>query len=426
MNKSVFAQVSCACLSVVLASSSLQAAEEDGFALPTGKDFSIGEVLFPSAHLILSGGDSDGEPTDLAVGAHDPDDNFNVQAIELGLSLRLNDHIQGYANYLFAYGASEEWVDENEEAFLTLKDLPEGWELRGGRLANRFGLLNTVHQHSWTTVDLPLASGRFLGEEHLTTEGADLTWYLPLPQRVAFTVSYGDAREHDHAHGDEHDEHGDEDHDEDEHHDEHEGEMAEEAGFEEDFFTANLTILIDRDDFHRYQVGGSIAQGDNGLGDETLIGGLHLAYTWRENGHEAGGRSFRWNTEVFYRDVGFGEGGHDHEEDHDEHGDEDHDEEEHHDEEGEHGSADEWGLYTEVIYGPTGTLDTGLRISHVDDVDELGLHARTRVSPFATIYFSEARNTHLRLQYNYDDLDEDEAHSVWAQLQYSFGAPEVR
>ena len=182
--------------------------------LPTGEDAKIGDIFYPSLHVILSGGDSDGEPEDLAVGAHDPNDEFNVQGIEAGLSLRHGDHLQGYANWLFSYG-DDDWSDENEEAFLALKNLPENWEIRGGRLLNRFGLLNAVHQHSWNAVDLPLASGRFMGEEHLATEGGDLTWYLPFRHKTALTLSYGDAREHDHDHG--HGEDDEEHHEEDEH-----------------------------------------------------------------------------------------------------------------------------------------------------------------------------------------------------------------
>ena len=59
-----------------------------------------------------------------------------------------------------------------------------------------------------------------------------------------------------------------------------------------------------------------------------------MPYVWDENGYEPGGRSLTWNTELFYRDIGMGEGGHEHgaEEHHDE--EDGHDEEEHHDEEG--------------------------------------------------------------------------------------------
>ena len=70
--------------------------------------------------------------------------------------------------------------------------------------------------------------------------------------------------------------------------------------------------------------------------------------------------------------------------------------------------------------------NAGVRVSHVESVEELGLDERTRVSPWVTLYTSDARNAHFRLQYNYDDLHDGDAHSVWAQLKYSFGGKEVR
>ena len=65
----------------------------------------------------------------------------------------------------------------------------------------------------------------------------------------------------------------------DEEHDEHEDEHAEaeEAGFEEDFVTANITTKFEVSDFVHYRFGASLADGDNGLGDSTTVGGIHFA-----------------------------------------------------------------------------------------------------------------------------------------------------
>lgn len=384
---------------------------ESAWDIPDGVDFNIAEIIYPSLHITMAGGSSDGEPEELAVGGHDPSRDFTVQGIEAGLSLRLNDYIQGFGAINFSYGADEEWEDEVEEAFGKLTKLPGNLEIRGGRMLSRFGILNANHQHAWNAVDVPLVNGRFLGDDGLSTEGGDLTWYPPTSFKSALTVSYGDARAHGHGHGAE-----EEGHDE-----EGPSEEAEESGYEDKLFTANALVQIPYNDFHRYDAGASYAQGDNGLGDDTRVYGVHFAYHWRENGLEPGGRTFTWNNEFFIRDIGQGEGGHGH-------GHEDEEEEHHEEEEEEHdedeASADdeiEFGFYSEVIYGPNQALDLGLRVGFVEGIEAFNLGERFRISPLATIYLSESRNLFLRLQYNYDDLEHDEAHSVWAQLQYSFG-----
>ncbi|MEM7390825.1 MAG: hypothetical protein AAF492_00635 [Verrucomicrobiota bacterium] len=400
--------------------------------LPDGKDWNIADVFTPSIHLNVAAGDSSEEPEDLAVGGHDPSREFTVQAFEVGLSLRLNEHIEAFANHAWSYGASEDWVDEWEEIFGKLTGLPGGFELRGGQMLNRFGILNAKHLHAWNTVDVPLVNGRMLGEEGLVTEGGDVTWYLPTPFKSALTVGYGEALAHGHEE-EGHDEGEDEDgHDDEEEEEEHgHNEAAEEAGFEDDVFSINLTTQIPYNDFHRYDVGASFASGDNGLGDDTEIFGIHLTYLWRENGLEPGGRHFTWNNEFMIRDIKGGEG-HGHGEEEEEHHDEeeeehhDEDEEEHDEDEEEFEDADEFGFYTELIYGPTDLIDIGTRVGFVEGIDELGIGERFRISPWLTVYLTESRNAHIRFQYNYDDLDGEDAHSGWVQLQYSLGPKEVR
>jgi len=399
--------------------------------IPDGADASIGGVLFPHLHITGAIGDSSEDPEDLAAGAHDPTSEFTVQGIEPGLSLRLHENLEGFATWNFAYGAEEEWEDEFEEGFIKLTNLPGGFELRGGRLLNRFGDQNTKHLHAWDTIDQHLVNARFLGDEALATEGADLTWYLPTSFSSALTVSYGEALAHDHGHGEE--EHGHDEEEEEGHHDE--GEEAEEAGFEDDFISANLVVKHNRDDFNQYTFSGSLAQGENGFGEDTTIIGIGAHYTWRENGLEAGGNQFTWKNEFFFRDYKAGEGhGHGDEDDEGEHHDEEeeegHDEEEegHHDED-EHELAgdDEFGFYSNAVYTFNKSTAAGLRLDYVAGVEELGLQERLRLSPHLTWHPTGEEHLHVRFQYNYDDREEDgDAHSGWVQLQYSFGGKEVR
>lgn len=393
-------------------------------ALPDGRDVSLGDgVLSPNIHIYAAFGDTDGDPATLAAGGHDPTrEDGTIQAIELGLSLRLNEHVEGFATYAFGYGLDEEWTDELEEAFLKLRDGTGALDLRGGRMLNRIGLRNAQHLHSWLSVDQTLVNGRFLGEDGLATDGADLTWIRRGRHVAALTVSFGEVVAHDHAHG-----HADEDEHAEEHAEEEgHSEEAEAILFNDTFASANLQVQWHRDDFNQFTYGASIAGGENGLGGDTVLGALFLNYTWRENGLAPGGRQVIWNTECFVRDFDVGDA-HDahHEEDHAH--EEEHAEEDHADEDGEFDGDTEIGAYTEVVYDTGGLLDAGVRVGYVQGIAHVGLPERVRVSPRVTLYAGASRNARLRLQYNYDDLDNGgDAHSVWAQFGYDFGGAEVR
>jgi len=163
-------------LSIVV---SIAHAEEAGSKEPEwlAPTVSIGPVdLTPSAHFNGAIGDSSGDPEELAVGHHDPTrEDGTVQGIEAGLSLRAGP-VEGFAVHSFSYGSDEEWDNGWEEAFLKLKEIPGGFELRGGRMLSRFGRHNANHLHAWEFVDMPLVWGRFLGHDGLSTVGGDIKW----------------------------------------------------------------------------------------------------------------------------------------------------------------------------------------------------------------------------------------------------------
>jgi len=379
--------------------------------LPDGRDFSIADVFYPGLHLDMAAGGSSTGPDELEIGGHDPSrDGFTLQSLELDLSVRLNDYVEGFAAWnLFWGGAEEEWGDEWEEVFGKLTNLPGGLEVRGGRMLSRFGTRNAQHQHSWSTVDQNLMIVRFLGEDGLAQDGADVTWYMPTPITTALTVSYGEVKAHSHGHEEV-------PHHEDEHSSHNDEAAGQEIQFADEFFSGNIVAQVNYDDFNQFAFGGSLATGDNGLGGDTQIYALNASYTWRENGLEAGGRYLIWNNEAMLRDYDVGDGGHD-----DEHLDEDHDDES--DMRGDH----EVGFSSELIYGMNDILDVGARLGYVAGIDEIGLRKRYRLSPLTTIYLSQKRNLFLRLQYSYDDWEGGlDAHSAWAQLHYSFGGVEVR
>lgn len=367
----------------------------------------------PSAYLNAAVGISSADdPAEPALGHHDPvREEGTIQGIELGMSMRAGDHVYGFATHAVYYGADEEWDNEWEEAFLKLAKLPGWFELRGGRMLSRLGLRNNKHLHSWNTVDMPLVLGRFLGDDGLILNGGDATWRAPLKDfDLVFIGGYGEAKTHAHAAHEEEHEHA---------HDE--------GAFADRVATGRMFARYLPHDFHHYQAGVSVAVGDNGYGEQTQVYGLDFSFAWRENGLEPGGRELRWNTEVLYRHID--PGAHEYDE-HEEHADEDH--EDHHHEE-EHGHEElhddthgEFGIYSEIIYTASVHVDVGCRVGYVAGIDDLGVEERFRVSPLATAYLDEARHVALRVQYNYDDLDHGDEHSVWAQLGLAWGGPEVR
>jgi hypothetical protein len=67
------------------------------------------------------------------------------------------------------------------EAHLTLQTLPFGTQAKFGRVRNRFGATNEVHEHDLPQIDRPNVMRRFLGDEGLNETGGELSWVAPLP-----------------------------------------------------------------------------------------------------------------------------------------------------------------------------------------------------------------------------------------------------
>ena len=90
-----------------------------------------------------------------------------------------------------------------------------------------------------------------------------------------------------------------------------------------------------------------------------------------------------------------------------------------------HENLDDWGAYSQVIWGFKRRWTSGLRGEFVTgETGDFGGNLRpdrTRLSPMLTFYPSEF--TKLRLQYNYDEIQGlNSEHSVFLQLEFSIGA----
>jgi len=402
----------------------------------TGENVSLGGILFPSFHFQAAYGETSADNLEhFGAGHHDPvSDGWTIQGFEFGAALRTGEYFEAFGVYhLYQDAATNDWDGDFEEWFGKIKNIPGGFELRGGRYLNRFGLHNAVHLHGWSFIDNNLVNGRFLGDDSLTTIGGELSWTLPVSWTSVLSLSIGEAQGHDeHAHEHEH-EHGD--HEDHEHgHDWFEGE---DALFDDTVFVANWTNQLDYNDFHQYRFGLSGAWGDNKMEKLSQVYGVHFQYEWRQNGYEPGGSYFRWRTEAMVRSFDYfavheeeeeAHEDHDHEHEHEhEHGEEEHHEEEEHHSHVHRGSENEFGIYTAFAYGLDNGLEFGLRGDYVSGIDHTSLAERYRVSPNVTWFLNKARTVYLRGQYNYDySPDFDDQHSVWLQVGVNWGGPEVR
>lgn len=360
----------------------------------TGLDVSLADMIFPHFHMDTAYGTASMDQEELAAGHHDPSrrDGFTIQNLEFSLSGRLNDYNEFFVTYAGPFGEGDKYDGIWEEWFWKFKNLPGGFELRGGRVYNRFGIQNTYHPHGFDWVDQYLVNTRMLGDDSLTTIGVELTWIAPLPWTSQFDFAYGVAPGHE-----EHD---------------HGGFTGrynpDESHFAEDetLFVANWTNIWNYNDFHQFRGGVTGAWGDNHSGYRSSIYGAHVEYQWRENGFESGGRYFRVRSEAMFNRFRV---------------------------EDEFGltnspaTQQDFGAYLSLLYGLPQNLELGLRAEYVAGNHDTEQDSRFRASPGITWYANAARTLRLRLQYNYDHSNiRGTDHAIWAQCSIAWGGPEVR
>ncbi len=75
----------------------------------------------------------------------------------------------------------EELTVNLAEANLTLMTLPYGFQAKLGRMRNRYGWSNAIHEHDLPWVDRPAVYRYFFGQEGLVEDGMEVTWVPPLP-----------------------------------------------------------------------------------------------------------------------------------------------------------------------------------------------------------------------------------------------------
>lgn len=336
----------------------------------------------------------------LQLGDHDPiQRGFSLRNAEIALDGAVDPYFKGFANIVFKLDKDNETELELEEVFAQSTSLPANLQLKGGQFFAAFGRQNPQHPHAWAFVDQPLILNRLFGPDGLRNVGAQLSWLLPtsfyteaflgvLNGEGGTAFSFRDTGpEGTH------------------------GRAALSRGLRgagDLLFVPRVASSFELTDTQTLVVGASGAFGPNDTGPHTRteIYGVDAYWKWKSASANAGFPFVSWQTEALYRRFGAGSDA----------------------------AAtlptenlQDWGLYSQVLWGIKPRWVAGLRGEFVDSnagaFDSLDPFrgSRARISPNLTWYPSEYSK--LRLQYNYDQ-DEffDDGHSVWLQFEFLLGA----
>jgi len=332
-------------------------------------------------------------------GGHNPNQRgFTVQNVELTLDGAVDPYFKAQANVILQIDQEGESTVELEEAFAVTTSLPANLQVKAGQYFSEFGRLNPQHPHAWDFVGQPLVNNRFFGGDGLRNPGARVSWLAPIPFYAELFLSVQDSQ----------------------------GETAfsfrntsgesvyghtiEETSVDSAgdlLYVPRAVASFDLTDTQTLMVGASAAFGPNGTGQHTRtqIYGADVFWKWKPSYARGGWPFVKWQTEAMFRRYEAGE-----------------------DEEA--GLPDEtlndWGFYSQVLFGFVERWAAGLRCDYVtgdsgaQDADSERA-TRFRLSPDLSFFPSEFSK--LRLQYNYDDIEDRGAeHSVWGQLEFLLGA----
>jgi len=358
-----------------------------GLAL-AAPDFSV------SINNTLAVGLSDDGHAATAIGGHDPNEDFTVQGIEVGLSTRVNEYLEGFFNVNVFVDTEDEFQAESEEAFLKLKNLPLGTEIRGGRYLNRIGTENNVHLHGWDYVSSSFSTALLLGEEGLTTDGFELSHVAEYSGGdFIISASFGEAVVEDH---------------EEEEEEEEEDESQELSFFASDLFTIRAQLRHYTSDFHQHRIGASFAAGENGFDRDSQIFEFDYTYTWRENGLEAGGREISAGIDYYFRNTEWQD----------------------EDDSSIAGDSDQNAIAVNAAYAWNEYWKLGARYEYLEGASSevFNIDRRQRASLALTYQrqLDEDWATQLRLQYNNDRVADERSNSAYLQVGFSYGGNEVR
>lgn len=340
---------------------------------------------------------------ELERGDHDPKQRgLTLPNEEIFLEGAADPYFKGAADIVYKLDKDNETEIELEEAYLTSLSLPLNLQFKAGQYFTEFGRLNPQHPHQWDFVDQPLVNNRMFGPDGLRSPGARISWLMPTPfySEIFFAVldSQGETawsfrnKEEDAVYG-------------------RTDIVRGVRSFGDMLFVPRWASSFDLTDSQTVLLGASAAFGPNstGMDTSTQIYGLDLFWKWKPPTQSGGWPFITWQTEGMYRRFEAGKVSED---------------------SLPRENLDDWGAYSQVIWGFKRRWTAGLRgefvtgesgdflsLSDSDDVTP----DRLRFSPTLTFYPSEFSK--LRLQYNYDEIQgADSEHSVFLQLEFSIGA----
>jgi len=400
--------------------------------VPLGQSLSF-QLLDVSLDVLASAGSStatDEELQGLQGGNHDPRQRgFTFQALELSFQGAVDPWMIGETHILYFIDQEGESRFELEEAFLQTTALPwglheHGFQVEFGHFFTEFGRMNPTHPHAWDWQDQPFVLSRFFGEDGMRGPGVRVGWLAPLPWyseiHVGAQNAIGETMVSFLAND----------------------EVFEErpiggrpfagrrvSGLDDLVYLTRWVNGFDLSDTVSTQLGLSALFGPNATGGSgnTRIFGGDVVVKWRPLVTDRGWPFLKFEAELLYRDFqmdsfrGCPEA-----------------------EEGEEDCADpvsfdrddldDWGFYTQLVYGFRRGWSAGLRYEYGsgngDSVgpfegadDDPFRSDRHRISPL--LVFQPSEFSRLRLQYNYDIADHltpDDVHTVWAGVEFLFGS----
>jgi hypothetical protein len=359
--------------------------------------------------LLDFGASSDPDPSArLELGDHDPKKSgFTMPNAEIALNGAIDPYFEGFANIVLKLDQNNETSIELEEAFLQSTSLPANLQLKAGQFFANFGRQNSQHPHTWGFVDAPIILTRAFGPDGLRSLGAQLSWLVPTPFYTEVFLGVLDGQggtAFSFRNPGEPDASG-------------VNRFAGRAtldrhlqGGQDLVFTPRIAASFELTDTQTLVAGLSGAFGPNNTGPNarTEIYGVDLYWKWKPANAKAGFPFVSWQTEALTRRFDAGADS----------------------------SAtpplpaeklEDWGLYTQVLWGFEPRWVTGLRWDYADgntaafDPLDPFRGERWRISPVLTFYPSEFSK--IRLQYNYDHGEYfPAANSIWMQLEFSLGA----
>lgn len=315
----------------------------------------------------------------IETGGHDPiQRGFTVQNLEITMDGAVDPYFTGQVNLVTQIGRGGDTTFEAEEAWLQSTSLPWNLQVKGGLFLSPFGRLNQTHPHTWDFADQPLVNGRLLGTDGLRNPGIQISYLTPLPwySEIIAAVQNGS------------------------------GSTAysfRNRGDNNTFFNRTtldrevrgpgdlLYVLrwansIDLDDEQTVVVGTSAAVGPNDTGEDssTQIYGVDAYYKWKPDNASGGWPFVKWQNEAMYRRYEAGTSGI-----------------------VPHENFDDWGAYSQVVWGFSKGWMTALRGDYLSQEGSIFTpdqtrETRWRISPNLTYFPTEFSK--IRLQYNHDDI----------------------